>query len=99
MGRHTRITAEGYCVPYAEMLRAPLAVPTLGLVMDGSVGGRGGVALMIHVVYKGRALPLVWVVRRGQKGHFPEARHIALMEQVRVAPARGTGGGAGRWGM
>jgi hypothetical protein len=44
--------------------------------MDGSVVGRGCVALMMHVVYKGRALPLAWLVRQGTKGHFPEAWHI-----------------------
>jgi len=79
---NAHITAEGYFVPYAEMLLAHLALQTLVLVIDGSVVGRGCVALMIHVVYKGRALPLAWVVRRGKKGHFPEALHIALMEQV-----------------
>jgi hypothetical protein len=36
---------------------------------------------MIHVVYKGRALPLAWIVRQGQKGHFPEALHLAVVEQ------------------
>ena len=50
--------------------------------MDGSVVGRGCNALMIHVVYKGRALPLAWRVRQGPKGHFPEDRHIALVELV-----------------
>src|SRR5262245_24613457 len=79
---NTGITTEGYFVPYAEMLLAHLALQTLVLIIDGSVVGRGCVALMIHVVYKGRALPLAWVVRRGKKGHFPEALHIALMEQV-----------------
>jgi hypothetical protein len=78
---NAHITAEGSCVPYAERLLAPLALQTLVLVIDGSVVGRGGVALMIHVVSKGRALPLAWVVRRGKKGHVPEALHIALMEQ------------------
>jgi hypothetical protein len=48
--------------------------------MDGSVVGRGCVALMIHAIYKGRALPLAWRVRQGPKGHFPEDRHIALIE-------------------
>lgn len=52
--------------------------------MDGSVVGRGCVALMMHVVYKGRALPLAWLVRQGKKGHFPEAWHIALVEQVQA---------------
>jgi hypothetical protein len=55
---------------------------TLVLVMDGSVVGRGCVALMLHVVYKGRALPLAWRVRQGPKGHFPEDLHMALVELV-----------------
>jgi hypothetical protein len=55
---------------------------TVVLVLDGSVVGRGGNALRIHVVYKGRALPLAWRVRQGPKGHFPEALHIALVELV-----------------
>ena len=37
---------------------------------------------MMHVVYKGRALPLAWQVRQGKKGHFPEDLHIALVKQV-----------------
>lgn len=76
------ITPERYFAPYAAVLLTHLAFQTLVLVIDGSVVGRGCVALMIHVVYKGRALPLAWVVRRGKKGHWPEALHIALIEQV-----------------
>jgi hypothetical protein len=79
---NTYVTTESYFVPYAEMLLAHLALQTLVLVIDGSVVGRGCIALMIHVVYKGRALPLAWVVRRGKKGHCPEALHITLIEQV-----------------
>jgi hypothetical protein len=76
------ITAQWYFIPYAEVLLTHLALQTLVLVIDGSVVGRECVALMLHVVYKGRALPLAWQVRKGKKGHFPEAMHIALVEQV-----------------
>jgi hypothetical protein len=79
---NNKITEDMYFVPYAEVLLAHLALQTLVLVMDGSVVGRGGIALMMHVVYKGRALPLAWLVRHGKKGHFPEELHIALVEQV-----------------
>lgn len=79
---NTTVTAEVYFFPYATLLLAQLAIQTLVLILDGSVMGRGCVALMIHVVYKGRALPLAWVVRAGKKGHFPEDLHIALVEQV-----------------
>jgi Transposase DDE domain len=75
-----RILEEMYFLPYAEILLAHLACETLVLVMDGSVVGRGCVALMIHAIYKGRALPLAWRVRQGPKGHFPEALHIAMIE-------------------
>jgi hypothetical protein len=45
---------------------------------------------MIHVLYKGRALPLAWRVRQGPKGHFPEEWHIALVELMRACLPEGT---------
>jgi len=84
------ILEEVYFLPYAELLLAHLAVETLVLVMDGSVVGCGCVALMIHVLYKGRALPLAWRVRQGPKGHFPEALHIALLNLIRACLPEGT---------
>ena len=70
-------------LPYADVLLRHLALETVVLVMDGSGVGRGCTALMIHVVYKGRALPLAWRVRHAPKGHFPEALHIAVVELMR----------------
>jgi hypothetical protein len=70
-------------LPYAEVLLRCLALEPLVLVMDGSVVGRGWVALMVGAGYQGRVLPLAWLVRRGKKGHFPEARHRTLVEQVK----------------
>jgi hypothetical protein len=78
-----RILEEMYFVPYAETLLTHLALETLVLVMDGSVVGRNCTALMIHVISKGRALPLAWRVRQGPKGHFPEELHIAVVELMR----------------
>ena len=87
---NARILEEVYFLPYAEILLAHLAFETLVLVMDGSVVGRGCVALMIHVIYKGRALPLAWRVRQGPKGHFPEELHIALVNLIRACLPEGT---------
>src|SRR6266446_2370601 len=78
-----RILEEMYFIPYAETLLIHLALETLVLVMDGSVVGRDCTALMIHVIYKGRALPLAWRVRQGPKGHFPEDLHIAMVALMR----------------
>jgi Transposase DDE domain len=77
-------------LPYAEILLMHWALETLVLVMDGSVVGRGCVALMLHVIYKGRALPLAWRVRQGPKGHFPEELHIALVKLRRACLPEGT---------
>ena len=85
-----RIVEEVYFLPYAEVLLAHLAVETLVLVMDGSVVGCGCVALMIHVLYKGRALPLAWRVRQGPKGPCPEDLHIALVELIHTCLPEGT---------
>src|SRR5216683_1727421 len=83
-----RILEEVYFLPYAALLLTHLALETLVLVMDGSVVGRDCTALMIHVIYKGRALPLAWRVRQGPKGHFPEDLHIAMVELIsKVIPA------------
>jgi hypothetical protein len=79
---NARISEAVYFVPYAEVLLERLALETLVVVIDGSVVGRGCVALMVHVVSKGRALPLCWLVRHGKKGHVPEDLHSAVVEQV-----------------
>jgi hypothetical protein len=79
---NAHILEEIYFLPYAEVLLRHLALQTLVLIMDGSGVGRGCTALMIHVVYKGRALPLAWRVRQAPKGHFPEELHIALVDLI-----------------
>jgi hypothetical protein len=87
--KNERISAEVYFLPYIDALLRGLAErgPLL-LAIDGSEVGRQCLALMISVVYKKRALPIVWIVVKGAKGHFPEETHIQLVEQVyHVIPA------------
>jgi hypothetical protein len=84
------IKEEIYFLPYAEVLLQHLALETLVLAMDGRGVGRGCCALMIHVIYKGRALPLAWVVRQCPKGHSPESLHIELVELIRDLIPSGT---------
>jgi len=88
--KNDEIKEEIYFLPHAEVLLNCLALETLVLVMDGSGVGRGCCALMIHAIYKGRALPLAWVVRQCPKGHCPEALHIELVELVRELIPEGT---------
>src|SRR5262250_1190592 len=84
------ILEEVYFLPYANVLLRHLALQTVVLVMDGSGVGRGCTALMIHVVYKGRALPLAWRVRHAPKGHFPADLHSAVVVVIREVTPEGT---------
>ena len=80
---NAHILEQMYFLPYADVLLRHLALQTVGLVMDGSGVGRGCSALMIHGIYKSRALPLAWRVRQAPKGHFPEDLHIAVVALIR----------------
>ena len=83
-----RIVEEVYFLPYVDIFLTQLAIETLGVVMAGSVVGRGCLALLLHVVYKGRARPLAWRVRQSPTGHCPEDLHSAMVELMStVIPA------------
>jgi hypothetical protein len=84
-----RIVEEVDFVPYAALFLTHGAFETLVVVMDGRVVGRGGLALMIHVVSKGRALPLAWRVRHSPTGQGPEALHSAMVEWRRAVIPEG----------
>lgn len=82
--KNDRQTIDAWFLPVAEQLLATLASQPILLVMDGSTVGRGCLALMLSVVYHGRALPLCWVVVKAPKGHFPQATHCALLSQIQA---------------
>ena len=84
--KHAGHTCDSWFLPVAHAVLASLAQKQepLVLVMDGSVVGRGGLALMLSVVYHGRALPLAWVVVAAKKGHVAQEVHCALLRQVQA---------------
>ena len=71
-----------YYLPFILTVLNGLSNEPLVVVIDGSVTGRGCVTLMVSVVYQRRALPLMWVTRKGKKGHFPELIHVELIKTV-----------------
>ena len=80
-------------LPSADVLLRPLALPTLGRVLEGSGGGRGGTALLIPVVDTGRALPRAWRGRPAPQGHFPAALPLAVVALSSGLRSAGTQGG------
>ena len=81
--KNEKVEVELYYLPFIEQLIRCLASETLVLAIDGSVTARGCITLMVSMVYKGRALPLMWVTRKGKKGHFPQTMHIELIKRVK----------------
>lgn len=74
---------EIHWMPFAAEVLVNLAkADTLCFVIDGSEVGRKCLALVVSVVYRGRALPIAWIVVKGSKGHFPEDTHIRLVRKV-----------------
>jgi len=81
---------EIYLMPFAEQLLANLSDHTLVLIIDGSDIGRNCVALMISVQFRGRALPIGWLVISGKKGHFSQERHVQLVSAVKELVPNGS---------
>jgi len=51
-------------------------------VIDGSTCGRGCMVLMISLVYKKRAIPIIWLTKKAKKGHLPEEMHCQLIKYL-----------------
>lgn len=51
-------------------------------VIDGSQTGSANTTLMLSVLCRGFAIPVAWVVKKGEKGHFPEEMHTDLLKMV-----------------
>lgn len=80
--QNERVDQATYFAPFAKALLASLAHTRLVLALDGSAVGQGCVALMLNVIYQGRALPLGYLVVVGKKGHLAEKTHLDLLRQV-----------------
>jgi hypothetical protein len=82
--KHKDITPEAIWLPFAKVVLASLAHAPLTLILDGTTAGRGCMVLMASVVYHGRAIPLLWTVVKGKKGHLPQATHCALITRLQT---------------
>ena len=72
-----------YYLPFVEPLLKALSVSgELVFSIDGSVVGKGCMALMFSVIYRGKAIPIVWKVYQVKKGHLPEQEHRQLLDRL-----------------
>ena len=80
--KHKDITADALWLPFAHGLLAGLVQTPLTILLDGTTAGHGCMVLMASVVYRSRAIPLLWTVVKGKKGHLPEQLHCALIRRL-----------------
>jgi hypothetical protein len=80
--KNEQVEAAVCYLPFAQLILNHLADKPLVLAIDGSTVGRGCMALVVGVIYRQRAIPLVWIVYKGKKGHTTADRHIAVLQLV-----------------
>jgi hypothetical protein len=80
--KHADIKAETLWLPFARAVLASLAHAPLTILLDGTTAGRGCMVLMASLVYHRRAIPLLWTVVKGKKGHLPQHLHCALIRRL-----------------
>ncbi|MCR9101255.1 MAG: transposase [bacterium] len=72
-----------FFAPYIAYLLSYLAKSgELTLAIDGSEAGQGCCTLMLSVLWRGYAIPIVWLTRKGAKGHFSDQVHTELLQQA-----------------
>lgn len=70
-------------LPYVSSLLGNLSkCGDLVFSIDGSTAGLGCMVLMFSVIYKNRAIPVIWHVVKAKKGHLPENTHRELLSRL-----------------
>lgn len=80
--QNEEVTYESHMLPFVQELLTHLSHLTLVLAIDGSDVGRNCVTLLVSLIYQNRAIPLIYLVRSGKKGHFPADMHIELLTEL-----------------
>ena len=81
--KNRHVDVRQYYLPFIQVLLLNLSKSgRLVFSIDGSVVGKGCICLMFSVIWRGKAIPVVWQVYRRKKGHMPEAYHRALLKSL-----------------
>jgi len=80
--KNKAITWEESYWPILEQFLAELDLAVYYLVMDTSQIGQDHRVLVLSLTYHHRALPLIWQVEPGVKGHTSEQQQVALLTRL-----------------
>ena len=79
-----------FFAPYIALLLSRLMQKgEIILAMDGSETGQKCATLMLSVIWGKYAIPIVWISRKGGKGHFSDATHTELARKCLSILAQG----------
>jgi len=77
------LSAEIHFIPYlSSILKSLAASGRIVLAVDGSGIGKGCSVLMVSIIWKTRAIPVCWLIRKAPKGHFAQQLHIDIVNQT-----------------
>lgn len=83
--QNNAIDAETFFMPFIQPLVAALSSRgSVTLAIDASQTGRHCMTLLVSLIYRKRAIPLVWTTVKGSKGHLPEQTHLDLLAKVQA---------------
>ncbi|MEM9774374.1 MAG: hypothetical protein AAF902_07320 [Chloroflexota bacterium] len=77
--KNDRVDVQIYYLLFVHLILNHLSTSRLCLATDASLVGRGCMVLMVSVIYKNKAHPLVWLVYKGKKRHTTAERHIEAL--------------------
>lgn len=81
--KNKHLNAEIHFIPYlSSILKSLIARGKIVLAVDGSGIGKDCSVLMVNIIWKTRAIPICWIVRKASKGHFAEQLHIDIVKQT-----------------
>lgn len=80
---HEKTDYKTYYLPYIVALLACLSRSGLLVFsIDGSVVGKGCMCLMVSVIYRDKAIPVIWQTYKAKKGHLSESKHRGLLANL-----------------
>jgi hypothetical protein len=80
--RNPQVEVRRWYEPLAKQLVKQFKGQTIRLIIDCTKVGLNFRMLSISIAYKKRALPLVWSIHRGGKGHVGYKAQLALLEYI-----------------
>jgi hypothetical protein len=77
------VNIETFYLPFAQYFLQGIAHKgEIIFIVDGTQTGKATTTLMLSALCRGFAIPVAWVVKKGEKGHFEESLHLDLLRLV-----------------